>query len=367
MYDLLLAGGTVVDPSVGLSGRHDIAVRDGKIAHIAPLIAGDQAARVIDVAGRTVTPGLIDLHAHVFDGVISNGVHPDLGGVHSGVTTVVDAGSSGCATFSAFPRYIMPQCHTEIIPFLHICQTGLATMPDIVAESSIDVDGALETVDRHRSLIHGIKARMVSPALEIFGMEMPRLARRVARESGTRLMVHIGDTEKRYDPTVIRELLPLLDDGDILTHYFTANPGGVLDANGKLVPEAREAGRPGGVAGYGARAHELQLRRGPPHYRPGPAAALHQHRPHGAGAAHHRAQHDGDDEPLPGPRFHPGAGGDHVHRESGQGHRRRAPPGQPAGGAPGRHFRAGRSRGRVGGLRRAWAPACRCSAPSCRW
>jgi dihydroorotase len=82
---------------------------------------------------------------------------------------------------------------------------------------------------------------MVSPALEILGMEMPRLAKRAARESGIKLMVHIGDTTKRYDPTVIRSLLPLLDDGDILTHYFTANPGGVLDANGKLVPEAREA------------------------------------------------------------------------------------------------------------------------------
>ena len=82
---------------------------------------------------------------------------------------------------------------------------------------------------------------MVSPALEIMGMEMPRLAKRAARESGIKLMVHIGDTEKRYDPTVIRSLLPLLEEGDILTHYFTANPGGVLDANGKLVPEAREA------------------------------------------------------------------------------------------------------------------------------
>jgi dihydroorotase len=72
-------------------------------------------------------------------------------------------------------------------------------------------------------------------------MEMPRLAKRAARESGIKLMVHIGDTEKRYDPGVIRALLPLLEAGDILTHYFTANPGGVLDANGKLVPEAREA------------------------------------------------------------------------------------------------------------------------------
>src|SRR5207247_1704354 len=78
----------------------------------------------------------------------------------------------------------------------------------------------------------------VSPALEIMGMEMPRLAKRAARESGTRLMVHIGDTEKRYDAKVIHSLLPLLDKGDILTHLFTANPGGVLDGNGQLVPEA---------------------------------------------------------------------------------------------------------------------------------
>src|SRR5438445_7905965 len=72
-------------------------------------------------------------------------------------------------------------------------------------------------------------------------MEIPLLARLAARDSGTKHIVHIVDTEKRYDPTVIRSLLPLHEEGDILTHYFTANPGGVLDANGKLVPEAREA------------------------------------------------------------------------------------------------------------------------------
>jgi dihydroorotase len=117
----------------------------------------------------------------------------------------------------------------------------LATNPDIIAESSIDLEGTLQVANEYKGLICGIKARMVSPALEILGMEMPRLAKRAARESGIKLMVHIGDTTKRYDPTVIRSLLPLLDDGDILTHYFTANPGGVLDANGKLVPEARDA------------------------------------------------------------------------------------------------------------------------------
>jgi dihydroorotase len=241
MYDLLLKGGTVVDPSTALHGVHDIAVQDSTIARIAPSIPNEEASRVLEVTGKIVAPGLIDLHAHVFGGFIGNGVHPDLGGVHAGVTTIVDAGSAGCATFGGFPNHIIPECHTEIIPFLHICQTGLATTPDIIAESSINLEATLRVADQYKGLICGIKARMVSPALEIFGMEMPRLAKRAARDSGIKLMVHIGDTEKRYAPGVIRELLPLLEAGDILTHYFTANPGGVLDANGKLVPEAREA------------------------------------------------------------------------------------------------------------------------------
>ncbi len=241
MYDLLLKGGTVVDPSQNLQGVHDIAVQDGEIATIAPGIPVEEAIRVINVPGKIVTPGLIDLHAHVFSGIISSGVHPDLGGVRSGVTTLVDAGSSGCATFGGFPNHIIPNCYTEIIPFMHICQTGLATTPDIVAESSIDLEGTLRVANQYKGLIRGIKARMVSPALEIFGLEMPRLAKRAAKESGIKLMVHIGDTEQRYDPNVIRDLFPILEEGDILTHYFTANPGGVLDANGRLVPEAREA------------------------------------------------------------------------------------------------------------------------------
>ncbi|HEY7539843.1 MAG TPA: amidohydrolase/deacetylase family metallohydrolase [Methylomirabilota bacterium] len=240
MYDLLLKGGHVIDPSQDLREALDIAVENGKIAKVAANIPAAEARRVVDIPGKTVTPGLIDLHTHVFDGVAANGVHPDIAGVHAGVTTVVDAGSSGCATFSAFPRHILPKCETEVIPLLHICQTGLATNPDIIAESSIDLESTLRVVRENKGLIKGIKARMVSPALEIFGMEMPRLAKRAARESGVPLMVHIGDTTKRYDPNVIRELLPLLEPGDIVTHLFTANPGGVLDTNGKLVPEAKE-------------------------------------------------------------------------------------------------------------------------------
>ena len=240
MYDLIVKGGTVIDPSQGLNGLNDIAVEDGKIALVAPDISSDEAARVLEVKGNLVLPGLIDLHTHVYDGVNGNGVEADLGGVRAGVTTMVDAGSSGCDTFGGFPRHIIPNSATEIICFLHICRTGLATTPDIFSPASIDLDKTIQVASESNA-ISGIKARMVSPALEIMGMEMPRLAKRAAREAGVKLMVHIGDTEKRYDPNVIRDLLPIMEEGDIVTHLFTANPGGVVDVNGNLVPEAQEA------------------------------------------------------------------------------------------------------------------------------
>ncbi len=241
MYDLLIKGGTVIDPAQGINGLNDVAVTDGKIARVAPNIGAEEATQVVEVRGKIVTPGLIDLHTHVYAGVIGNGVQADIGGVRAGVTTMVDAGSSGCDTYGGFPAHIIPGNATEIIPFLHICRTGLATTPDIFSPSSIDLDKTIQTVEESRGVIRGIKARMVSPALEIMGMEMPRMAKRAAREAGVKLMVHIGDTEKRYDANVIRELLPILEEGDIVTHLFTANPGGVIDADGKLVPEAKEA------------------------------------------------------------------------------------------------------------------------------
>src|SRR5215475_3411207 len=104
MYDLLLKGGTVVDPPTGLNGIRDIAIEQGKIARIEAQIAPAEARRAIEVPGTIVAPGLIDLHAHVFEGFTRLGVHPDMAGVHAGVTTLVDAGSAGSATFEGFPR-----------------------------------------------------------------------------------------------------------------------------------------------------------------------------------------------------------------------------------------------------------------------
>src|SRR5271155_4873084 len=95
MYDIILKGGRVVDPSVGLDGAHDVAIQQGLIARIAPAIPAEEARRAIDVAGKVVTPGLIDLHAHVFEGFTRFGVHPDMAGVHPSVTTLVHAGRAG--------------------------------------------------------------------------------------------------------------------------------------------------------------------------------------------------------------------------------------------------------------------------------
>ena len=241
MYDLLVTNGRVIDPSQNIDGQMDVAIQDGKISRIAKDISVDDAKETMDVNGCIVIAGMIDVHTHVYAGVNQNGEEPDVAGVRSGVTTIVDAGSSGCDTFGGFPKYILPNAKTEIRPFLHICRTGLASTPDIMAETSIDLENTIRVVQESNGVIKGIKARMVSPALEIFGMEMPKLAKRAARETGVRLMVHIGDTENRYDESVISKLLPILDEGDIVTHLFTANKGGIIDSDGKLVPEAKEA------------------------------------------------------------------------------------------------------------------------------
>ena len=158
--------------------------------------------------------------------------------MRAGVTTMVDAGSSGCDTYGGFPRHIIPNNATEIIPFLHICRTGLATTPDIFSPASIDLDRTIQVVEQNRDTIFGIKARMVSPALEIMGMEMPRMAKRAAVESGVKLMVHIGDTEKRYDEKVIHQLL--------------AHPGGGRHSYPPVHRQPRRRHRFRGQAGAGS-------------------------------------------------------------------------------------------------------------------
>ena len=241
MTDLLIKGGQVIDPSQNLGGKLDIAVKDGAISQLAPHIDSAEASQVIDASGKVVTPGLIDLHCHVYEAVTSTGLNPDLAGVRSGVTTLLDGGSAGCHTFGGFPGYVVPQAKTRIFCLLNIAGMGLARVPDITARGDIDLDETVRVIQANKPLIQGVKLRAVVPAVSTMGIEIVHLAKRAAREGGVRLMVHIGDSDAGDGPTLTRELLPLMEAGDIITHLFTGNPGRILDDGGKVIPEILEA------------------------------------------------------------------------------------------------------------------------------
>ena len=185
MTSLLLKGGEVIDPSRGLRERLDVAVKDGTVARIDPSIEAADADRTIDVSGKLVVPGLIDLHTHVYDGVNQNGIDPDLAGVRSGVTTVVDAGSAGCYTFGGFSRYVVPGAATRIVCFLHIARTGLSYQPEISAGDDIDLGETVRVVTENRPLVQGVKLRAIGPSVPVLGMELFHLAKR-ARARGRR-------------------------------------------------------------------------------------------------------------------------------------------------------------------------------------
>ena len=245
MTDLLLKGGEVIDPSLDIRAKLDVAVTDGILSAVAPDIDPSSAARVINVDGNIVIPGMIDLHTHVYEGINQNGINPDLAGVRSGVTTVLDAGSAGCYTFGGFPSYVVPRAKTNIFCMLHISRVGLAYQPDTSRREDIDLEETVNVIKANRPLIQGVKIRAIGPGVPRMGVEMVRLAKQAATEGGVRLMVHIGDRSiaggDGTEPTITRQLLPLLDKGDIITHLFSGNPGRIIDSDGNVIREIIEA------------------------------------------------------------------------------------------------------------------------------
>src|SRR5712671_3900443 len=124
-YDLLLKGGEVVDPGWPFHAKADVAISKGKIVSVAPGIAETEAVRVIDVSGKIVCPGLIDIHAHTFINAHDMGDETDQRCAASGVTTLVDAGSSGSATFPGLRRYVADNCQVRLRCFIHLSALGL--------------------------------------------------------------------------------------------------------------------------------------------------------------------------------------------------------------------------------------------------
>lgn len=252
-FDLVLAGGTVLDPEGGTRRAADVAVAGGRIAAVGEGLARRGAAQVLDVAGRLVTPGLIDLHAHGYWGVTYDGVRIDAVAGRSGVTTWVDAGSAGAATFPGFRRYVVEASRTRVLPFLNLCAVGIIYRGVMEFEDLrfADVGFAVETVEAHRDLIAGIKLRLGRGIVGNNDDHPVWLAREVADQVGLPIMVHVGDP-----PPTLRRLLQALGPGDIVTHCFRGGAGGLggIVLRDGVRPEVREA-RERGVrfdVGHGA-------------------------------------------------------------------------------------------------------------------
>jgi dihydroorotase len=256
VFDLLLKGAQVLDPGQGLDARMDIGVSRGKIAAIEPEIAVSEASRVVEVRGanRYVVPGLIDLHTHVAYGATTPGVGmgcvaPDVGGVGSGVTTLLDAGSVGIANVGVFGTHVRPRSKTRLICFVNVGTFAhtTAAAADIMRMEDIDRKAIASCVEANPGLIDGFKLRLVGPVVQERGEEVVRLSKDIASEHGLPLMVHIGDgraQDRAKASELTRFLLRSLTEGDILTHLCTPNPGGVMqadDAVRQTVPELREA------------------------------------------------------------------------------------------------------------------------------
>lgn len=241
---LVLKGGRLVDPGRGIDACLEIRIENGKIAAIGSEVATVDA-EVRDLGGAIVTPGLIDGHVHVYQGFGFHGIDPDVIGVGSGVTTVVDAGSAGAATFEGLSRYVLSGARTRVLAFLHLALVGTPGGPSVSELSdpkSIDEEATERVIEANREIIVGLKGRASRTAVGKLGLEPIRRGRALADRVKLPLMVHIGDPHPNSDPPIlIRDLVKLLRPGDIVTHLFTGHPGGLLDGNGRLHPEVREA------------------------------------------------------------------------------------------------------------------------------
>ena len=242
IYDLALTGGNLLDPGLGINNEpRDIAFKDGKVAAVAERIDPTSATQSIDVTGKLITPGLIDLHGHFYHGGSGTAVHADQTCLGSGVTTGVDAGSSGFLNYGAMRDYVFPAHRTRLIAFLHIGAVGLAANRVLGGALHdmriIDVDETVQAIKANPGFLFGVKVRMHYDAVARWNAhEAMAKAKEAATEAGVRLMVHVSGT-----PIPLPDVLEHLGPGDISTHAFNGLPENILDNKGKIRPEVRAA------------------------------------------------------------------------------------------------------------------------------
>lgn len=256
MWDLLIRGGRVVDPAAARDEIADVAVRGGRIAAIRPELDPAAAIETVDADGRLVTPGLVDMHTHVWHGGSYWGTEAEAHAWRSGVTTWVDAGSAGAYGIDALRRHVAEPARVRIRALLNISGLGL------VAETGehrllehLDVAGAAAMAARQGDLVVGVKARIDTHTVGENGLEPLRRAIDLARRIERPLMVHVA-----HGPPTISEIAPLLDEGDILTHCASPAPADLIAAHG--ISDALRTARDNGVVfdlGHGSGALDFDV------------------------------------------------------------------------------------------------------------
>jgi dihydroorotase len=258
----LLKGGHLIDPAGGKDGPFDIRVREGKVDAIEVNLEAD-GATLIDVRNRIVTPGLIDVHLHLMKGLGAFGVDPDIFGIGSGVTTVADAGSAGHTMLNVFRNYVTDNAKTRVLNYINLSTLGGVTGPgfSILADPRLIDEAKIgQAVEANRDIIVGIKIMATGGALGAQGLKPLERARRLGDELKIPLLVHIGESwTKGAEPVAVGDVLKYLRAGDIVTHMFTVHPGGLLDANGKLWPQVRDAKESGVLMDVGHGLHNLNF------------------------------------------------------------------------------------------------------------
>ena len=245
-YDLILRGGRVVDPLQKLDAVTDVAFSDGKVARIGAGLQAGASTDIRDISGRIVTPGLIDLHTHVYWGGTSLGIDAEGFCRSSGVTTAVDTGSAGPGNFAGFRKHVIERSEVRILAYLHVSFAGIyAFSPRVMVGESEEIrlmapNDAAEVANANRDIIVGIKVRVGARASGRSGTVPLDIALQVADEVGLPLMAHIDEPPPSYE-----EVLARLRPGDILTHAFRPFPNSPATAQGtvkRAVIEARRRG-----------------------------------------------------------------------------------------------------------------------------
>jgi dihydroorotase len=249
-FDLLVQGGEVINPGGEQTGQLDVAIQGNRIAAIDHHIPAGSALEVIDASGQIVTPGLVDLHTHVYHNVTYWGIHADPVAARSGVTTWLDVGSAGGYNLAGFKEWIAKPSVARLFALLNISSIGL-TAPtwELSNLDFCDVDLCTKMIETYPELVLGIKARIDRATTRGTGIAPLHLARTAADRVGLPLMVHIGS-----GPPSLNEVLNLMRPGDILTHCFTGHDMRIIDDGGAILETAQRAWESGIVLdiGHGA-------------------------------------------------------------------------------------------------------------------